>query len=443
VDAGGILATNFHVVADAIHEPEKYQLFLELPQGEAGRTSGPLSAEILSFDIVHDLALIRVNHQFQGAFSMASEGDATPGPGEKLWSIGKPLDLKLSMVEGSFNGEISLGDYAEYFLSTQLNPGMSGGPTLDSLGVVRGVNFAIHRRGQNVSFVVPARYLRKLMNLSAAKSSSQKSDIPKGPSERKQAYTRDVSEQMSSAGRTLVEALVQESKSVGKNPVSMGPQGLTFAALPSDFRCWQDQSDLQKPEVGGGAQKSEATLLTATQCATPFQVALAGDLPAGDIRLRISSISSQDPVVTPQDWRRVSRQVQAISKSVFREFVSARSSHPDQWASGRAGHVCRRIPFHPEQTQKQFWEASFCLDQYQQYPTLKEMALRVVGTRPTGETLLLSLEAHAFDIESMESMMRWALTGISWGDRASSRDPLSEELPISRQPASAEQGGEP
>ena len=56
----------------------------------------------------------------------------------------------LGVVERSF--------YPSIFFSGSLNPGMSGGPTLDEQGRVMGINVATRLDGQQVSFLVPAQY---------------------------------------------------------------------------------------------------------------------------------------------------------------------------------------------------------------------------------------------------------------------------------------------
>jgi len=444
IDASGVLATNFHVVADALHEPEKYQLYLEVSDTGDGQPHGALTAEVIGFDIIHDLALVKVNRSFSGAFSLASEGDLMPAAGEKLWSLGKPLDLKLSLAEGTFNGEIALGDYAEYFLSTQLNPGMSGGPTLDSLEIVRGVNFAIHRKGQNVSFVVPGRYLKKLVNQTMVQREARAQSIPKGPSERKKVDASEMAQQISVAGTTLVDTLVNFSADPQHPELVMGDAGLRFSALPTDFRCWQNQEDLSKRLQSSSTALAEswgdfAPTVTVTKCATPFHLTIADDLGVGGIELKFISLKQKKPMRSRSDIRIVSQQIAGVASGMFQEFIELRSGRRKQPALGRMGEICRSVPLRKgSDSGAETWEVRFCVDEYAKYAPLKELALRVVGADPSGEAFVMSLQVQAFDSNSIQKLTHWAIQGIQW-DRSSNRESLSSP---SRTPASLSTGGE-
>jgi S1-C subfamily serine protease len=447
VGSKGLLATNFHVIADALHEPDQYHLYLEVPDFADGQPHGAISAEILAFDIVHDLALVKVNRTFSGAFSLASEGDLIPAPGEKLWSLGKPLDLKISLSEGTFNGEITLGDYAEYFLSTQLNPGMSGGPTVDSLGIVRGVNFAIHRKGQNVSFVVPGRYLKKLINQTVPQLESRAQTIPQGPSARKKSDAQEMARQISEAGVTLVDALLKQGSDTRSQPMVIADTGLRFAALPTDFRCWQSQEDLSK-KISKGATGLEGSALisspviTVTQCSTPFQLTLADGLGVGGVELRFVALKQKKPMTSRRELRMVSQQIAEISKGLFHDFMEQRAGLRGRPALGRVGEICRRIPMNSSKNgSAQSWEVRFCVDEYKNYAPLKELALRIVGADSSGDAFIMSLQAQAFHASAIQRLTQWAIESVQWDQQAPKS--FEGDLSPSRIPASLPNGGGP
>jgi S1-C subfamily serine protease len=148
IGRNGILATNYHVVSQVVQEPKKYQLYL---------MDGPLSAraEILAIDVVHDLAVIHVQREFPRALDIL--GDAGPRQGEHVYSIGMPEDLNMAIIEGNFNGRLEFPPYESLHLSSPINHGMSGGPTVDRSGRVIGVNVAFLNEAQNISFAVPVR----------------------------------------------------------------------------------------------------------------------------------------------------------------------------------------------------------------------------------------------------------------------------------------------
>jgi serine protease Do len=173
VDADGLVITNYHVVSQAALQPQRYRLTYT----RAGGSSGVL--QLLAFDAVHDLALTR---------TVAPAG-ADPGPpgsgkgaqssswgalrfrpreqalakGERIFSLGNPLDIGFAVHEGNYNGLVERSFYPRIFFAGTLNPGMSGGPALDGQGRVVGVNVATHAAGQQVSFLVPAQFAEELL----------------------------------------------------------------------------------------------------------------------------------------------------------------------------------------------------------------------------------------------------------------------------------------
>lgn len=157
-DEGQALAvTNYHVVSEYVLEPDQYTL----EWVSTGNRRGKI--EVLAVDIAHDLALIRLNDaptELGTPFALARQ---EPQRGEKVFSLGRPLDLGFNIVEGTHNGVVE-GDFREQFLfSGAINPGMSGGPALNGAGQVYGINVARNLRGQLVSYVVPARFAAALI----------------------------------------------------------------------------------------------------------------------------------------------------------------------------------------------------------------------------------------------------------------------------------------
>src|SRR5262249_2530190 len=56
------------------------------------------------------------------------------------------------------NGLVERSFYPTIFFTGSLNPGVSGGPTLDQQGQVIGINVAARTDGEQVSFLVPAEF---------------------------------------------------------------------------------------------------------------------------------------------------------------------------------------------------------------------------------------------------------------------------------------------
>ena len=154
------LVTNYHVVAALAINPDKFRIELR-PTSERA-----VKATLVAVDVIHDLAVLR-----------AEPGAGTsPWPafdlretalvqGERVFSLGNPLELGFLISEGIYNGLVESRIYEQMLFSGALNAGMSGGPAIDDAGRVVGVNVATRRGGQLLSFLVPVRYTRELLEL--------------------------------------------------------------------------------------------------------------------------------------------------------------------------------------------------------------------------------------------------------------------------------------
>ncbi|MCK5902474.1 MAG: trypsin-like peptidase domain-containing protein [Cocleimonas sp.] len=151
VSRSNILATNYHVVSQYVNDPDLYVLDYLSTTGETGQL------ELLDLDVVHDLAVVKALKPM----GMPLEIDSIPEKGARLFSLGNPLDLGFSIVAGTNNGILAQNEDGNILFSGSLNPGMSGGPTLNEIGRVIGINVAT--AGNNISFLVPADYLKIIL----------------------------------------------------------------------------------------------------------------------------------------------------------------------------------------------------------------------------------------------------------------------------------------
>lgn len=154
VSPTGVVATNYHVVSHYILEKEKYAI--ELIDHEENR----IDASIINFDIVHDLALLQVEGLPEKTFQLNDEEIAN---GSRIYSMGNPHDLGMTIIEGNYNGLVEGSRYRKYLFSGSLNGGMSGGPALNGAGEIIGVN--VSKGGEQISFLVPVKHLMDLMTL--------------------------------------------------------------------------------------------------------------------------------------------------------------------------------------------------------------------------------------------------------------------------------------
>jgi serine protease Do len=153
ISADGLFATNYHVVANVVTEPKRYRLEYVAYNGHVG------SLRVRDIDVVHDLAIVSSDSVHLSYFQL---GHTRYEKGSRIFSIGNPLDLGMTIIEGTYSGLIEGSLYEKIHFSGSLNPGMSGGPALDAAGDVIGVN--VSTAGQEISFLVPSVYLEILLD---------------------------------------------------------------------------------------------------------------------------------------------------------------------------------------------------------------------------------------------------------------------------------------
>jgi serine protease Do len=159
VSREGHIVTNFHVVAEAALKPERHDLVYVTADGH----EAPL--QILQLDVLHDLALLKAGDASGRSFdALAFRAEAQRlAQGERIYSLGNPLDVGFAVTEGTYNGLVKRSFYPQIFFGGALSGGMSGGPALDQEGRVLGINVARRVDGEQVSFLVPASFAVTLL----------------------------------------------------------------------------------------------------------------------------------------------------------------------------------------------------------------------------------------------------------------------------------------
>lgn len=154
VAPGGLLLSNYHVVAEHVLYPDKYRLEYRTPDGATGKIT------VLAIDVEHDLSLVRAEKLDLPPLPLRTD---IPSKGERAFSVGFPLDVGLTITEGVLNGKVEDSFDPRLHYSGAINGGMSGGPALDAAGKVIGVNVSGYRFEQLVSFLVPAEHAQNLI----------------------------------------------------------------------------------------------------------------------------------------------------------------------------------------------------------------------------------------------------------------------------------------
>lgn len=148
----GMIATNYHVVADAIQRPDANRLEFVHDTYGTGRL------KILTADVRYDLAILQLEKPNPDYVEL---GQSDLQKGTKLFSLGNPHDIGFTIVEGTYNGVSRESFIDKIHFSGAVNPGMSGGPVLGHNGKVVGIN--VMTAGNQIGFLVPVEPLRQLV----------------------------------------------------------------------------------------------------------------------------------------------------------------------------------------------------------------------------------------------------------------------------------------
>jgi len=214
VGTGNLVLTNYHVVSQMALDPDVY---LGEYVDTDGR-SGPV--ELMAVDVLHDLAVVRVNREGSGYF-MVPDIPVTLTQGQYLYSLGNPLDLGFAISEGSYNGVVKRSFYDQLIFTGPINSGMSGGPSVTASGMVAGINVSKRRDGELVSFLVPVRYAQELLRKVAAQ--------PRPPKD----FNPLIGQQLLAHQREMIDRLLGEPLSIK----TMGPYHVPVRES-QQLRCW-------------------------------------------------------------------------------------------------------------------------------------------------------------------------------------------------------------
>ncbi|MEJ2680382.1 MAG: serine protease [Gammaproteobacteria bacterium] len=158
-----VIVTNYHVVSAYVENPDEFQIRV------LDQRKGAIAARVVNFDVIHDLAILALDRPIAvRAFVLAQ---ALPRKGDRVYSLGNPFDLAMTIIEGTHNGLVDGARYDQYLFSGSLNSGMSGGPALNAEGEVIGINVA--KGEEQISFLVPAHHIVALLASEKALEPSQ------------------------------------------------------------------------------------------------------------------------------------------------------------------------------------------------------------------------------------------------------------------------------
>lgn len=356
VSATGHAITNYHVVSQFALEPETYRLEYAAPDGRRG------TVKLIAFDVVNDLALVQIDQGGPSFFQFDGRALTNRVPnGERLYSLGNPLDIGFTIVEGTYNGRAARSYNERLHFSGAINPGMSGGPAVSAGSRVIGVNVSKRLGGELVSFLVPARFAAELLRRNP-------DPIALSPD----AVRAEVARQLLAWQAGLYKVLDEQALPSRK----LGP----YRAPDSPaawFSCWARTNAEQVP-------RPRASLYT-TLCNTETSVFIANDISTGDIRVTYAYAKSVD-----------------LNAMQFAAFVS-REYQPTWFGWNRKRHT--RIRCHEAFVEKKAnggppMRAVWCARAYRDFKDLYDVALLAVTEDRADEALVSRLNMQGVSYES-------------------------------------------
>jgi serine protease Do len=355
-----ILASNYHVISNVVNEPDRYQLEWE---GVDGRR-GPL--RVLAVDVVHDLAILQAEEPMGLPMQIAD----LPENGVSLFSLGHPLALDLAIVSGTNNGIQESSLYEKILFSGNINPGMSGGPTLDRSGQVVGVNVATS--GEAVGYLVPATYLAELLAAARTTDFRPESDL-----------ATSISNQLSENQQSLVdEILSNEWRNISLGKLSV--PGRVFDRL----ECWSDN------------QFEEGTnryTVNASVCQGQDSIYLSEQLRAGAFSYEFYWLDSEQ-----------------LSPSAFYQIYqrSSRSRFPSSPSEEDVGNfTCStRFLF----LYGQDFKANICARPYLDYPDLTDFMVLMTLVGHDTEGVIFTMDFSTVSLENGLAVLEKFLGALEW-----------------------------
>jgi serine protease Do len=252
----GHLITNYHVVSQFALRPQDHRLVFSTADGRSG------ALQLLGIDVVHDLALLKIDDAAtlagRGALELRPAAQAL-NRGERIHALGNPLDVGFAVMEGSFNGLVERSYLPTIFFGGSLSAGMSGGPALDDEGRVLGVNVAARRDGEQVSFLVPAPFAQALLERAR---NAKPITSPAWP---------EITRQLQEHQEGLVKRFIAEPwRKAGHERYAIPVPQENF------MRCWGNSS----------APEAKGLRFERSDCAMDSRVYVSGSLQTGRITVR-------------------------------------------------------------------------------------------------------------------------------------------------------------
>ena len=364
VSADGLMLTNYHVISDRVMEPGANRVEVVAADGIAH------PVEVIAVDVVHDLAVLRTGMTPRQYFAL---GPVPVEQGDRLYSLGHPSDLGLSIVEGTYNGDLQHTLYPKIHFTGSINPGMSGGPSITAGGQVVGVN--VSTMGEQRSFLVPEAQATALV------ARVQRLGFVPAP---------DLLAEITAQLRDYQEAYLGHLFDDATKTVDFGPFRVVTEPAPV-FRCW------------GGAERSDDRDKEPMynevwhRCGTDDDVFIADDQRAGVVELVHVSLTSS---------RLNAAQFGALYSSRFGtdDTPHGDEKHVTVWKCASRNVATTQTPV----------RAVLCLRGLKRLPGLYDAVLKVAVLGRSNAGLISTLTLSGASFENIDRLTMRYLEHLEW-----------------------------
>jgi len=360
VSSGGLLITNYHVVSKHVLQPDRYRAELLDAAG------APAALEVLGVDVINDLAVVKAEMKDVQYLEISS---SELKQGTRLYSLGFPLDIGLSIVEGTYNGLLKHALYKKIHFTAPINPGMSGGPAITAKGDVIGVN--VSSAGEEVSFLVPAMAVKKLLSDTLGSKKTGRKD-----------FTEVVRQQLLAHQDVyFTDDLMKSDKHLNLGGYRLPSQLTPF------FNCWGDAKHTEKLPYH----------TVNHYCSTDDYIYISGNQHSGIIRFSHQLVSTDE-----------------LNRfrfySLYSDFFKGTSP-----MYGNEEEVTRFKCTSDNIKQGQVsMKTAFCIRGYRKFKGLYDVVFKAATLGSPNSGVLTTLELSGVSFEKALSLTKGYIEGITW-----------------------------
>lgn len=357
--ADGMVATNYHVIADAVMRPDANRLEYVHDRHGTGRL------KILTADVRHDIAILQMETP-NPEYLLLGRSDLPKGA--RLYSLGNPHDIGFTIVEGNYNGVSRDSFIDKIHFSGAVNPGMSGGPVLGHDGRVAGIN--VMTAGNQIGFLVPIEPLKALAESYAARAPDHD-------------FTRDAAKLIEAQLHAAQEA-VQARLDAGNWTTMPFGRVLVPGRIDPAFKCWAAQRH---------TEKSPYTHYRTT-CATEDNIYIDEGFTTGAYSYSYDLLRARRGFGSLRFYSAYA-QLYAAPESQYMT-MNLREKDAENF------ECLDRFVTHGGQR----WKASFCARRYKLYPSLYDSVLFMAQLGESREGLIVTLSAQGVTRENALALTR-------------------------------------